>query len=262
MSDLTLSGESSASYIAKPQTAILLSVLLHTLALAALIYFFEGPSPVRDPPLKLKLEGITILEPEVSEELIDEIVTTIEPEEVETLELESDEPIEEELVTPAIPDVAPIIAIESEEAEESLSIDVPVAILVHPDSLMEFVRADSEYTRVPDYKSFEEQLRQESYFNSWAEKVTRYGVRAIPASTSRKALHGEITLNVVLGMDGTLEHLEIIDDTHQRFLNNLALSIVRMASPFAPVPHRLLGRDGKLRFQPKIVFRNKLAWVE
>lgn len=259
MNNLATWQENLAVFSRTAQAALLVSIAIHVVIVSLIVQLYQAPQPAAERWLEIELQGLSVQEFEIVEQVVEPIV---EIEVAEELSIETEEPVEEEMVVPDLPPIAPVIATEAEDAETVLRLEVPVAVLVHPDTLEEFVRADSEYTRVPSYKSFEEQLRQENYFNSWVDKVTSFGKRAIPSTTTRQTFHGEVKMHVVLQMDGELEHVKIIDRAQLGFLNDLALSIVRMASPYAPVPTKLLNREGKLVFQPKIVFRNKLAWVE
>lgn len=255
--------ENLTAFSRTAQAALLVSLAIHCVIVLLVIQLYQAPQPLTDRILEIDLQVLMVQEFVEVEELEETIVEPlVEVEVAEELSIASEEPLEEEPLPPVVPEVVSVISVEEADVEAEFTLSEPVAVLVHPDTLEEFVRADSEYTRVPTYKSFEAQLRQENYFNSWTEKVTKFGKRAIPDSTTQKTFHGEVKLHVVLSMDGGLDHVSIIDPAGLEFLNNLALSIVRMASPYAPVPRKLLNREGELVFQPKIVFRNKLAWVE
>lgn len=254
--------ENLTAFSRTAQAALLVSLAIHCVIVLLVIQLYQAPQPLTDRILEIDLQGLMVQEFVEVEELEEPIVEPlVEVEVAEELSIAAEEPIEEP-IPPVVPEVVSVISVEETDVDAEFTLSEPVAVLVHPDTLEEFVRADSEYTRIPTYKSFEAQLRQENYFNSWTEKVTKFGKRAIPDSTTQKTFHGEVKMHVVLSMDGGLDHVSIIDPAGLEFLNNLALSIVRMASPYAPVPRKLLNREGELVFQPKIVFRNKLAWVE
>ena len=254
------------AYSRTMQAALAVSILVHILLGSIIWHLYQAPEAYQLTRLQLELRDLSV------EELIDELesepVTDVvdpvtEPSSSEAYVNTPRTPVEpDQPLLSTLNEVIDVISSETETAPLTLTPEIPVAVLVHPDSLEEFVRLDAEFSRVPSFKTFETLLRQESYFNSWTEKVTTFGKRVIPSNTTSKVFHGEVKLEVVLAMDGALENVELIDGAQTEYLNNLALSIVRMAAPFAPVPQRLLNRENRLVFQPRIVFRNKLAWVD
>ena len=244
------------------QAAVIYSVALHILLGLVLLQLYEPFKPLIPKNLTIEIDSLTFLEFEEVEENVVAIEPLLETEFNEPVQVEAEEQEDEPIPETQTVEAPPVIAIDSTDNLDAMAFDDPVAVIVATQTLEEFARQDSEHLRVPPYKTFEEQLRQESYFTSWAEKVTRFGLRAIPSTVTQRVIHGEVTLDVVLNKDGALEHVEIIEPTHLSFLNTLSLNIVRMAAPYAPVPRNLLNSAGRLQFQPKIVFRNKLAWVE
>ena len=242
------------------QAAFGFSVLIHVIIVAVLVYLYEGPDVRSFDPLKIEIQGLTIFEsPVVEPEEItvpEQVLPTAPPEvEEESIPVESETQIDQTVDTRTV-EIEP-----TQESTDRVVPEVPVAVLVSPDSLEAFVTEDNLGSRIPSFKSLEQQLRQESYFDSWADKISEFGRRSLNRS-SGNTIHGEVTLEVVLRMDGSLESVVLKQSSRSAFLDSLALQLVRVAQPYAPVPKKLLNNRGKLIFQPKIVFRNKLAWVE
>ncbi|MBU0634949.1 MAG: TonB family protein [Candidatus Omnitrophica bacterium] len=68
---------------------------------------------------------------------------------------------------------------------------------------------------------------------------------------------GEITISFVVGSDGSLKHLEIVEDTSPQnlMLKQTALQIIKNASPFPPFPEKILKME--LTFNVTICFHGK-----
>jgi protein TonB len=71
-----------------------------------------------------------------------------------------------------------------------------------------------------------------AYLNMWRQKVERIGNANYPAGD----LHGDLRLLVVINWDGKLEDLRILKSSGHRSLDEAAMRIVRIASPFQDFP--------------------------
>ena len=71
-----------------------------------------------------------------------------------------------------------------------------------------------------------------AYLNMWRQKVERIGNANYPAGD----LHGDLRMLVVIRWDGKLEGLRILESSGNRKLDEAALRIVRLASPFQHFP--------------------------
>jgi protein TonB len=71
-----------------------------------------------------------------------------------------------------------------------------------------------------------------AYLNMWRQKVERIGNANYPAGD----LHGDLRMLVVISWDGKLQDLKILESSGHRSLDEAALRIVRLASPFQDFP--------------------------
>lgn len=75
-----------------------------------------------------------------------------------------------------------------------------------------------------------------SYMESWRNKVERIGNMNYPDDVRREGLSGELVLQVALNANGTVYEVKILTPSRHAALDDAALRIVRLASPFAPFP--------------------------
>lgn len=71
-----------------------------------------------------------------------------------------------------------------------------------------------------------------AYLNMWRQKVERIGNANYPAGD----LHGNLRMLVVINWDGKLKDIRILESSGHRDLDEAALRIVRIASPFQDFP--------------------------
>ena len=72
------------------------------------------------------------------------------------------------------------------------------------------------------------------YKEAWRRKVEKVGNLNYPEQARRKRLFGELRLMVAINRDGTLNDVEILQSSGQTVLDEAAIQIVRLSSPFLP----------------------------
>lgn len=77
------------------------------------------------------------------------------------------------------------------------------------------------------------------YVQNWVSKVTRVGNINYPTEARREGLYGTLRMLVSLRKDGTIKEVSILQSSGSRVLDDAAIRIVRMASPFAPFPEEM-----------------------
>ncbi|RQW24979.1 energy transducer TonB [Rhodobacteraceae bacterium CH30] len=92
------------------------------------------------------------------------------------------------------------------------------------------------------------------YAEDWRLKIERIGKLNYPDEARRQGLFGSLVLKAVLGSDGRLLSVSILRSSGQPVLDEAALHIVRMASPFAPFPPGLAAKFGSLEIARKWSF--------
>ena len=72
------------------------------------------------------------------------------------------------------------------------------------------------------------------YVDDWRIKVERIGNLNYPEEARRRKIYGNLVLTVSIRADGTVEYVEINRSSGQKILDDAAIRIVKLASPFAP----------------------------
>jgi periplasmic protein TonB len=85
------------------------------------------------------------------------------------------------------------------------------------------------------------------YLNAWRSKIERLGTLNFPQNV-RNAETGNPVLEVALRADGTLGEALIKRSSGNKEIDQAALSILRLASPFDPFPSELRQQYQELRF--------------
>jgi protein TonB len=77
------------------------------------------------------------------------------------------------------------------------------------------------------------------YLNSWRRKIESIGNLNYPAQARKKKLYGSLRLMVAILPDGSLREVALLESSGHQVLDDAAIRIVRLASPFAPFPDDL-----------------------
>jgi protein TonB len=75
-----------------------------------------------------------------------------------------------------------------------------------------------------------------TYMRSWVAKVERVGNLNYPEQARRMNLDGALVLSVDLLSDGSVEQIRVLRSSGYDILDEAAVRIVRLSSPFAPLP--------------------------
>lgn len=74
------------------------------------------------------------------------------------------------------------------------------------------------------------------YLNQWTQKVELMGNQHFPQSAIDQRLFGSLRLSVLLNSDGSVAQVEILKPSGYPVLDQAALQVIRLASPFEPFP--------------------------
>ena len=99
-----------------------------------------------------------------------------------------------------------------------------------------------EYNSRPRRTNISPRTRESSlafYYSQWREKVERVGALNYPEEAKGK-IYGSLVLTVWILADGTVEKVEIDRSSGYQVLDQAALRIVRLASPFAKLTPEIL----------------------
>ncbi len=81
-----------------------------------------------------------------------------------------------------------------------------------------------------------QEFRYAQYIEDWRVKVERIGNLNYPEQARREQVYGKLQLSVSIRADGSVENIEISRSSGHRILDAAAMSIVRLAGPFSPLP--------------------------
>jgi protein TonB len=94
-----------------------------------------------------------------------------------------------------------------------------------------------------------------AYMRAWVDKVERVGNLNYPEEARRQGLTGRVILTVSVGRDGKVKGVVMQTPSGYKVLNEAAVHVVELASPFAPLPRT--GEDiDLLEITRTIVFRD------
>ena len=96
------------------------------------------------------------------------------------------------------------------------------------------------------------------YLNAWRRRVERIGTENFPEQ-AHESRAGNPTLEVALSADGALEGILILRSSGNEGLDKAALRILRLATPFEPLPKAVRAEYDVLRFAYEWEFTE--GWV-
>ena len=83
-------------------------------------------------------------------------------------------------------------------------------------------------------------LHARIYLNSWEKKIEKIGNLNYPKKATKNNVYGSLELLVSILPNGELNEIRLIESSGHLVLDKAAISIVKMASPFAPFPEEML----------------------
>jgi protein TonB len=78
-----------------------------------------------------------------------------------------------------------------------------------------------------------------AYMRSWVSKVERVGNLNYPEQARRMSLDGALVLSVDVLADGSVEQIRVLQSSGYDILDEAAVRIVRLSSPFSPLPEEI-----------------------
>jgi len=78
-----------------------------------------------------------------------------------------------------------------------------------------------------------------SYMRSWVSKVERVGNLNYPEQARRMNLDGALVLSVDVLADGSVDQIRVLRSSGYDILDEAAVRIVRLSSPFSPLPEEI-----------------------
>jgi len=96
-----------------------------------------------------------------------------------------------------------------------------------------------------------------AYIDAWAKKLERIGNINFPKEALRLSLSGTLILNATLDRAGRVVEIGIDSSSGSRILDNAAVNIVKLASPYEPLPHEIREKYDQLNITRSIIFHRE-----
>lgn len=98
-----------------------------------------------------------------------------------------------------------------------------------------------------------------SYMSAWVSKVERVGNINYPAELRQRKLHGDLIMTVGINQNGTVESIAVKRSSGVPEIDEAAVNIVQLASPYAPLPNNIADRVDVLHITRTWRFETALA---
>ena len=145
---------------------------------------------------------------------------------VEQTEVAEKEPAPEEKETPPMPSATTLLTNSFKIA--SLSAEI-----------RRKMEAKAERPRRKFISASTKEYKYAAYMEAWRAKVERVGNLNYPDEARRKNLTGSLILDVALNADGSVNQITIRHSSGSKILDDAAIRIVELSSPFAPFPDHI-----------------------
>ncbi|HKK16087.1 MAG TPA: TonB family protein [Gammaproteobacteria bacterium] len=198
------------------------------------------PEPVEEEPVTEPKPVETIEQVAVEKEKAD--ITT-----AETVEEVSEKPQPEKPETPTEPKPAEVTETKPRE-EQSETPPAPSAAALLTNSF-EIASLSAEIKRKLEAKAKRprrkfisastREYKYAAYMEAWRAKVERVGNLNYPDAARRNRLTGSLILDVALNADGSVNEITIRRSSGSKILDDAAVRIVELSSPFAPFPEHI-----------------------
>ncbi|GAB3283088.1 energy transducer TonB [Parahaliea aestuarii] len=108
----------------------------------------------------------------------------------------------------------------------------------------------TDYSNMPRVKRLTALSTREAvdaaYLHDWRRRVEAVGNQYYPEASIRYGIYGSLRLLVVIDHSGRLDNIRVLSSSGYALLDEAAVKIVRMASPYAPFPPELRATADKL----------------
>ena len=95
-----------------------------------------------------------------------------------------------------------------------------------------------------------------AYMATWRDRVQRIGNLNYPIVVRQQRLLGSVVLEVVVGRNGDLLGIHIVKPSGRKILDDTAIQLARLASPFAPLPAAIRRKTSALHITRTWRFTN------
>lgn len=196
-------------------------------------------APLAPPPPAETTTPVAEPVPEPVAEPVPEPEPAPDPEKVVALrKAESKKIIKKELLTQAESDHKIATAPESSEplptAEELINRGMEIASLSA--QINESVQNYAQRPKQKYISARTQEYKYAAYMEAWRAKVENIGNLNYPDAAKRDNLSGSLILDVALNSDGSVREITLRQSSGEKVLDDAAIRIVELSSPFAPFP--------------------------
>ncbi|MFK7863548.1 MAG: energy transducer TonB [Pseudohongiellaceae bacterium] len=129
------------------------------------------------------------------------------------------------------------LPLSDEASEEDLSVAIASLQAQLDRQRQEYARRPRKYT----ISSASTKKSQDAlYLDTWRRRIEAVGNINYPDQARRDRLYGSLRLLVAILPDGQVDDIQILQSSGHNILDQAAINIVEMASPFAPFPEEML----------------------
>lgn len=158
-----------------------------------------------------------------------EVVTETEPEPAEVTEQLAVETTEAEERLPKKPEMPP-----TPSATALMTNSLKIASLSA--QIRQKLKAKAERPRRKFISASTKEYKYASYMDAWRSKVERVGNLNYPDAARKNKLSGSLILDVALNKDGSINQITVRRTSGHQVLDDAAMRIVELASPYSPFP--------------------------
>lgn len=142
-------------------------------------------------------------------------------------------------------------AADAQEKRDGLAQEQPAVSAEIASLQAKLDRQRQEYAKRPRTRTLTSVSTKASYdakyLHEWSSKIEEVGNRNYPQEALNRRITGSLRLSVTLNPDGTIYELEILQSSQHRILDDAALQIVRLASPFNVFPPEIRQHSDRLQ---------------
>ncbi|MEE9302807.1 MAG: energy transducer TonB [Thiotrichaceae bacterium] len=122
----------------------------------------------------------------------------------------------------------------------------------------ELAKDEANYSKMPRTRflnsSNAKSAVEASYIDAWAKKIERIGTTNFPQEAIRLRKNGKLIINATLNQQGRIIDSQIHTSSGSRILDNAALRIIKIASPYDALPRKVLEHFDQLQITRTFIF--------
>lgn len=122
----------------------------------------------------------------------------------------------------------------------------------------ELAKDEADYSKMPKTRFLNSTNAKSSveatYIDAWAKKVERVGTHNFPKEAIRLRKNGTLIVNATLDQFGRVLDARVDTSSGSRILDNAALRIIKISSPFQALPKVIIERFDQLQITRTFIF--------